>query len=300
MRTGSAIVFLAAIAASQPALAHEGHEHSSSFPWTFDPWILAPLALSAILFACGSLRFRPRSPAGRHAFTRRVSTFWSGWLVLAGALVSPLHWLGEHVFTVHMIEHELVMAVSAPLIVLARPSAMLLWGLPKIIRRKAAQVLAAKAVRRAWTFLSSGTVATLVHGMAIWAWHAPVLFDAAVESVPLHRLQHLCFFTTAILFWWSVIWKTNRGLAGWHLFLTMLHMSILGALIALSPNVLYGLQTQGSGKWGLSPLEDQQMAGLVMWVPAGIIYAGAALVLVGLWVRASGKGGAGGTRIVVR
>ncbi|RFB85475.1 hypothetical protein B5K08_25990 [Rhizobium leguminosarum bv. trifolii] len=300
MRTASAFMFLAAIAASQPALAHEGHAHASSLAWTADPWILAPLALGAVLFACGSLRFRPRSPAGRRAFAHRAFTFWSGWLALAGALVSPLHWLGEQLFTAHMIEHELVMAVSAPLIVIARPAAMLLWGLPRMIRRRAAQVLATNALRRTWTFLSSGTVATVVHGAAIWAWHAPVLFDAAVGSVPLHRLQHLCFFTTAILFWWSVIWKTHRGLAAWHLFLTMLHMSILGALIALSPQVLYGLQTQGAAQWGISPLEDQQMAGLVMWVPAGVIYAGAALALIALCIKGSGKAGAGGTHIIAQ
>ncbi|KPH05840.1 cytochrome c oxidase assembly protein (plasmid) [Rhizobium acidisoli] len=300
MRTGSAIVFFLTLAASQPAVAHEGHAHSTSLAWTADPWIIGPLGLSAILYASGSLRFRTRSPAGRRDFARRSLAFWLGWLVLAGALVSPLHWLGEQLFTVHMVEHELVMAVSAPLIVLARPAAMLLWGLPKTISREAGRAIATKTVRRTWNFLSRGTAATLVHGIAIWAWHAPVLFDAAIESVSLHRLQHLCFFATAILFWWSVIWKTNRGLAAWHLFLTMLHMSVLGALIALSPNVLYGLQTRGSANWGLSPLEDQQIAGLVMWVPAGIIYAAVALALAALWIRDSGKGGAGGTDIVAQ
>ena len=143
-------------------------------------------------------------------------------------------------------------------------------------------------------------VATLLHGMAIWAWHAPALFDAAVESMPLHRLQHLSLFATATMFWWSIIWKMNRGLAAWYLFLTMLHMSILGALIALSPRVRYAVQTRTAGDWGLSSLEDQQMAGLVMWVPAGVIYAAAALALTALWISNSGKGSAGGTRIVGR
>ncbi|EJC84041.1 putative membrane protein [Rhizobium leguminosarum bv. trifolii WSM2297] len=298
MKTGNALVFLLAIARSNPAVAHDHHAHLTSLPWTADPWILVPLGLIAILYGCGNIRFRPRSAASRVAFARRSLTFWTGWLVLASALVSPLHWLGEQLFTVHMIEHELVMAVSAPLLVLARPSAVLLWGLPKTIRRRTGGALAANGVRRTWAFLSNGTITTLLHGMAIWAWHAPVLFDAAVEYTSLHRLQHLCFFSTAILFWWSVFWKTNRGLAALHLFVTMLHMSILGALIALSPNVLYGLQTRVSGDWGLLPLEDQQMAGLVMWVPAGVIYAAVALALTALWIRDSGKGGASGTRIV--
>ncbi|MBX5224075.1 cytochrome c oxidase assembly protein [Rhizobium sp. NLR8a] len=295
MRTATTIAFLLM---ATPGLAHEGHAHSNSFTWTADPWIIAPLAVCAALYASGSLRLMSRSSAGRRVFAHRLLAYWAGWLVLAGALVSPLHWLGEQLFTFHMIEHELVMAVAAPLIVSARPSAVLLWGLPRIVRRRTGQVLASRMVRKTWRLLSNGTVATLLHGAAIWAWHAPVLFDAAIESTPLHRLQHLSFFVSAVLFWWSVIWKTNRGLAAWHLFLTMLHMSILGALIALSPNVLYVVQTRSSGVWGLSPLEDQQMAGLVMWVPAAIVYAAVALALAALWIRASGKGGADGTRIV--
>ncbi|WP_183917037.1 cytochrome c oxidase assembly protein [Rhizobium lentis] len=296
MRAGTTIALLAIMAA--PASAHDGHAHSGSFPWTIDPWIVVPLGLSAALYACGSLRFRPRSLESRRSFVQRLVTFWTGWFILTGALVSPLHWLGQQLFSFHMVEHELVMAISAPLIVLSRPSAMLLWGLPKIVRRQTGRALASNAMRSAWNCLSNGTVATLLHGVTIWAWHAPILFDATIDSPPLHRLQHLSFFASAVLFWWSVIWKKNRGLAAWHVFLTMLHMSILGALITLAPRVLYGVQTRASETWGLSPLEDQQMAGLVMWVPAGIIYAIAALTLTALWIRDSGKGGAGGTHIV--
>jgi cytochrome c oxidase assembly factor CtaG len=112
-----------------------------------------------------------------------------------------------------------------------------------------------------------------------------------VTNVTLHRLQHLSFFVTAVLFWWSVLWRSNRGVAAWHLFLTMLHTSILGALMALAPHVLYVAQTRVSQDWGMTPLEDQQLAGVVMWIPAGTIYAGAALALFALWINASSKRG---------
>jgi hypothetical protein len=88
------------------------------------------------------------------------------------------------------------------------------------------------------------TCATVIHGVAIWGWHLPFLFDAAVTSTTMHRLQHLSFFATALLFWWAVVWKSEYGAAAWHLFITMIHTGILGALMALSPRVLYAAQTR--------------------------------------------------------
>jgi len=129
----------------------------------------------------------------------------------------------------------------------------------------------------------------LLHGLAIWLWHVPVLFDAAVDQVALHRLQHLSFFGTAVLFWWAVLWRSEAGAAAWHVVVTMLHTSVLGALMALAPRVLYVAQTATAAAWGLTPLEDQQLAGLIMWVPAGTIYAGTALALIALWIRNSGR-----------
>lgn len=147
------------------------------------------------------------------------------------------------------------------------------------------------SAQAAWEWISRGTITTTLHAVAIWAWHAPVLFDAAVTNVTLHRLQHLSFFATAVLFWWSVLWRSDRGVAAWHLFVTMLHTSVLGALMALAPHVLYVAQTRVSEEWGMTPLEDQQLAGMVMWIPAGTVYVGAALALLALWISTSGKGG---------
>jgi cytochrome c oxidase assembly factor CtaG len=115
------------------------------------------------------------------------------------------------------------------------------------------------------------------------------LFDAAVTNVVVHRLQHLSFFVTALLFWWSVMRRSDYGVGAFHLFVTMLHTSALGALMALSPRVLYGEQTLHSAEWGLTRLEDQQLAGVVMWVPAGTVYAGAALALTALWISRASK-----------
>ncbi|XUM50297.1 cytochrome c oxidase assembly protein (plasmid) [Rhizobium sp. YTU87027] len=220
----------------------------------------------------------------------RATYFGTGWIALAGALISPLHWLGEHLFCAHMVEHEILMTIAAPMIVLARPAGVLLWGLPTPLRRTTGRMMKADAVQMTWTWASAGLNATLMHGVAIWVWHAPVLFDAAVTNVALHRLQHFSFFLSAILFWWAICWGSNYGAALWHLIITMLHTLALGALMTLAPRVLYFAQTRVAQAWHLTPLEDQQLAGVIMWVPAGTVYAGAALMMAALWISASGRG----------
>jgi cytochrome c oxidase assembly factor CtaG len=257
--------------------------------WTFDPWIVTPLIVIGLLYATGLAVLRRRSALARKVRRRQAFAYFTGWISLALALVSPLHWLGEHVFTFHMIEHEIVMAISAPLLVVARPIGALLWSLPRGLRIASGRFLRRSAVDAAWQWLSSGGNATLLHGVAIWVWHVPPLFDAAVASAAVHRLQHLSFLVTAILFWWSVLRRSDSGAGAWHLFITMLHTSMLGALMALAPRVLYQVQTATALDWGLTPLEDQQLAGLIMWVPAGTVYAGAALALTARWIRYSGN-----------
>ncbi|MGY3454198.1 cytochrome c oxidase assembly protein [Bradyrhizobium sp. USDA 4353] len=280
------ILFAVMLASSNAAWAHGGTSDGEGASWTFDPWIVTPLLITGLLYAGGSVRLLRRV---RRLNSVRAGAFWAGWLTLAATLTSPLHWLGEHLFTFHMIEHEILMAIAAPLIVAARPLGAMLWALPRGTRRWSGRMLNLAMLRETWSWLVRGGNATLLHGVAIWVWHVPVLFDAAVDQVALHRLQHLSFFGTAVLFWWAVLWRSQAGAAAWHVVITMLHTSVLGALMALAPRVLYSAQTASSAAWGLTPLEDQQLAGLIMWVPAGTIYAGAALVLIVLWIKTSGE-----------
>jgi putative membrane protein len=271
------------------AHAHGGEPDVGHAGWTFDPWVIAPLIAFAGLYAFGAAALSRRRKVGRDVRSWRHIACWCGWLSLVGALVSPLHWLGEHLFTFHMIEHEILMAVSAPLLVVARPVGTLLWSLPRAARSAIGRLMHNWFSRAAWHILTTGRYATLLHGAAIWMWHTPLLFDAAVTNVLLHRLQHLSFFLTAVLFWWSVFRRSEPGAAAWHVFVTMLHTSILGALMALAPRVLYQVQTATAAAWGLTPLEDQQLAGLIMWVPAGTIYAGTALALIAVWIKRAGE-----------
>lgn len=264
--------------------------------WTFDPWITVPLVFSAGLYLAGTARIWIRVGLGHGVLPTQAVAYGVGWTALAGALVSPLHRWGEGLFAAHMIEHELVMAIAAPLLVLARPGAAFLWALPRPHRQAVAACMVRPGAQRAWAYLTRPAVAAVLHGLAIWAWHAPPLFDAAVETVSLHRTQHLAFLLTALLFWWSLL-RRSPGAATGSLVLTTLHTSLLGALLALAPRVLYPAQTAAAGAWGLSPLEDQQLAGLLMWVPAGTVYAGAALWLAAQWIRGSGRAGRPGDAV---
>jgi putative membrane protein len=259
----------------------------SASEWTFDPWIIFPLAVSGWLYSAGFLALQRRSGAGRAGW---ALVYGAGWLALAGALVSPLHWLGERLFTAHMVEHEIVMTLAAPLLVLARPGGVFLWAFRSPTRRRIGRAVRNPVSRSLWRVLTRPLTATALHGIAIWIWHIPIFFDATVTDIALHRLQHLSFFATAVLFWWSLLWRCDAAVAAGELFVTMVHTSILGALMVFAPRVLYGVQTSHAADWGLTPLEDQQFAGLVMWVPVGTVYAGAAIAFVARWVRRSSQG----------
>ncbi|OWV92811.1 hypothetical protein ATY81_16815 [Rhizobium sp. R72] len=283
---GTALVLAVA---ARAAAAHEIGTHALQAEWTFDPFIVTPLCVVGLIYARGFSLVWRRARRGRRAMLLRAICFGTGWFALAGALISPMHWLGEHLLFAHMVEHEILMTIAAPMIVLARPAGVLLWGLPNPLRRSTGRLMKVNAVQITWTWASAGLVATLMHGLAIWAFHAPILFDAAVTNDALHRLQHVSFFFTAILFWWAICWRSNYGAATWHLVVTMLHTTALGALMALAPRVLYLDQTRFTEAWHLTPLEDQQLAGIIMWVPAGTIYAGAALATAALWILTSSR-----------
>ena len=184
------------------------------------------------------------------------------------------------------------MAVAAPLLVAACPGAALMWALPATLRRGTGKLTHGKVLQAVWALAARPLSATVLHGAAIWIWHIPALFEAALQQGVLHYAQHASFLGTALLFWWTLLPRSGRqqayGSSIMHLFFTSLHTGLLGVLLLVSPKLWYPENGSGAALWDLSPLEDQQLAGLVMWVPAGLIYGGAALLLAGLWISNSG------------
>ncbi len=249
-----------------------------------------PLALSLALYLVGTARVWQRAGLGRGVQRWQVRFFALGWVILVLALVTPLHWLGERLFTAHMIEHELLMAVAAPLIVIARPAGAMVWGLPKRARW-IGRLVSTGELARAWGWLTTPLSATLAHNIALWVWHMPPLYRTALDVPAVHWLQHVSFLGTALLFWSALLRGRAHirgdGAAIFYLFATALSTGLLGVLIALAQRVLFPFQSLVSLEWGLTPLEDQQLAGLVMWVPAGLVYVIAALALAARWITRS-------------
>jgi putative membrane protein len=214
-------------------------------------WTL--LALGTVAYSVGVRRLWRRAGVGRAIGLTQVLAFCGGMLVLLVALLSPLHHLAEERLWAHMVQHELLMVIAAPLLVAARPLVALRLPLPK--------------------WLSDPLVAWIAHAAAIWLWHVPGIFEAAARHEALHFAQHASFLVTALMFWWTVFARPGAGVAS--LFTTMLHTAALGALMALSNRSWYA---------GYA-LDDQQLAGLVMWVPAGAAYPLAALLLLSRTLR---------------
>jgi putative membrane protein len=249
-----------------------------------EPWLFALLAASGVLYAIGLRALWRSAGAGRGIAHAAAARFALGWAAMVVALASPLETLGDRLFSAHMVQHELLMVVAAPLLVLGRPLEAWAWALPAGVVRALAGVGRSRIVRRAWNAATEPVGAWCLHAIALWAWHVPALFDAALASEAVHAAQHASFLGTALLFWWAVLGRGVRrpdGASLASLFTTMVHTGALGALLTFAPHPWYA--HYAATPW-LTPLEDQQLGGLVMWVPGGFAYAAAGLAIVGSWL----------------
>jgi putative membrane protein len=271
------------------ALGHAPDAVPAAIPlwtWNTEPWLLVLLAVSAFGYLLGLRRLWASAGAGRGVAPRQAAAFALGWLALAAALVSPLDPLGHRLFSAHMVQHELLMVVAAPLLVLGRPLATWTWALSPMQRRVVGRLFQRRGWAACWSALTDPLVAWALHALALWAWHIPAAFDAALAHEPLHIAQHASFLVTALFFWWSVLGHDPRGRYGpGHsaacLFTTMMHTSALGALLSLAPTPWYAPYIPLTGALGFDPVEDQQLGGLVMWVPGALAYVIAALAVLG-------------------
>jgi putative membrane protein len=280
-------------AATGSAFAHPIDGAPAPVDWilhgSYEPWVLACLAASIGFYAVGLTRLWRHAGRGRGVSRLGAVAFFAGWAALVLALVSPLDPLGTRLFSAHMLQHELLMVVAAPLLLIGRPLAVWAWALSPAARREVGAFFHHPAWRVPWLWLSAPLAAWALHAAALWLWHVPALFEAALHDTAVHTLQHFSFLFSALLFWWSALGQASRprqGAAMVYLFTTMIHTGALGALITLSPIVWYPSYLPTTAALGIDALEDQQLGGLVMWVPAGLAYFCTGLVLAARWMNA--------------
>ncbi|MDE2901298.1 MAG: cytochrome c oxidase assembly protein [Chloroflexota bacterium] len=245
--------------------------------WTFDPLTLTGLAVLFLLYTRGLWRSRGRS--GNLFPWWRPTSFYAGWTALLAGAASPIDGLSGELFLMHMVQHMLMMMVGPPLILVGAPVVPVLRGLPKLLRDDLAiPLLQMRRVRKVLSFLASPLTAWLAFVFTVWIWHIPALYNEAVTNEALHFLQHVMFTSAAVFFWWSVIDpvplkpRLPYPLRLLYLFLATLQSTVLAAIITLSEEVLYTYYVSVPRLWGLTPGEDQMIAGLIMWIPGAGIY----------------------------
>ncbi len=258
--------------------------------WNGDPLLLLGLLGAAGLYARGVYQVWRRAGVGSGVRRWQVAAFGGGVGALVVALVSPLEAVAGALFSAHMVQHLILILGAAPLLVLGAPLYVCLWGLPLRWRTSLAGWVDAPPLRSLWHGLSHPLAVWGLYAATMWGWHAPPLFNAALHNDVIHEVEHLSFLFAAMAYCWVLLRpmgrrRLSRGVGILYLFTTSAHGSLLGVLIAFAPSPWFAHYVDTAPVWGLSPLQDQQLAGLIMWIPVGMAYAGVAAVLFVLWIK---------------
>jgi putative membrane protein len=259
--------------------------------WNFEPSIWIPLVIIVWIYAWGMRNVWKRASAGHGITKRHYSCFLGALLALLIAFASPLDALSDVLFSAHMVQHMVLILIAAPLLVMSDFPLAFLWAVP----RAQAQNLGYRSqqlttLSRIWRALSSAVFAWLLFALTMWVWHASTLYEAALRNEAIHALEHLVFLGSAMLFWWALLKPTTQkhvqyGMAIPYLFTTILQSGILGALMTFSSRPWYSYYTTLVTSWGITPLQDQQLAGLIMWIPGGAIFTLLDIGYFAAWLR---------------
>jgi cytochrome c oxidase assembly factor CtaG len=274
-----------------PILAHPGQPpapHDLWGAWNLDPVLLGGFLLAAWAFWRGQTS-GPRRPVD----TWRARCFTGALVALGLALLSPLDALSGALASAHMVQHLLLLLVAAPLLALSAPSSAILRGSPLALRR-------ASGRWRRRLGLTHGNLGVLRHPAAVWLlsvgviwfWHAAAPYDATLDNQLLHVLEHASFLVTAVLFWQVVVGvrgaaRVPGGLGVLLVFAMAMQSVFLAVLLTFARTPWYSGYAATTAPWGLDPLTDQRLAGVIMWIPAGGIYLVVALALLVAWIRAT-------------
>lgn len=243
--------------------------------WSWEPGLGFLLALTIGFYGAGWRRLRRR---GARFPSWRAWCFAGGMVAMILALFSPIATLDGVLFSAHMVQHLLLVQVGVPLLWLGAPLLPILWAFPLRRRRAIGRLCTAgHPVHAIFHRLTSPPLAAALHLSALALWHQPSLYDAAQGPTLLHQLEHTTFIGTALLYWWVIIHpsggrrRLSYGVAILYVIPLLLLENLIGALLTFADQPLYATYRNGPGFWGFPPLSDQQLAGLIMWVPGGLL-----------------------------
>jgi cytochrome c oxidase assembly factor CtaG len=238
--------------------------------------VLIGVAALAFVYGVGWRRARATGAPHRPGYGR-LALFASGLVAILAALVSPIDSLGDQLMLMHMVQHILLLDIAPILLIL---------GLSKVLLRPVTRRL--NALERRAGYLSHPAFAVLAYAGFMWAWHVPSMYDAALNNSAVHAFEHVCFSAAGGLYWWHVLSpiRSRMRLGGMgpigYMVSTKLLVGVLGVALAFAPSSIYPFYQHHPHYWGLSPGEDQSLAGLVMALEQSVVMG---VALVWLFVR---------------
>lgn len=255
--------------------------------WDFRPDVSLTILVAGFLYIFGWRRLRKRG-RGRTASNWRLASYLSGLAVLGLALMSAIDVFQSLLFLMHMIQHLLLVMIAPPLLLLANPMPFILWGLPVRLRQTVSQLFRRRsAFRQGLRKLTPPGKSWFAFIIILIGWHDPGAYNASLRYDWLHDIEHISFFVSGLLYWWHVIGagpRIHKPLSYTfrivYLLGTIPFNMFLGVVIAFAESPIYTYYTTVPRLWGISVLNDQQLGGLIMWIPGSMMYIIATLVIV--------------------
>ena len=256
-------------------------DQAVDFSWTAwhgHPSVIAGLVALTVGYLVGVGPLRRRYGGAARIGPGRLILFLSGVLVIFIALLSPLHELGDnYLFSAHMVQHLLLTLVVPPLLLMGTPP----WLIRPLFRSAGAL--------RIGRFLTLPVVAFILFNVVFVLWHVPALYELALRERGIHILEHLMFLVAALIMWWPILGMLPEmprpPYIGQmvYLFVQPTVPAILGAIITFSDGVLYEWYAQAPRIWDISAHSDQQVGGIIMWVPGGLAFLLTLAVVFLIW-----------------
>lgn len=255
--------------------------------------MLLPIVVSTLWYLGGFMRLRRLRTAVPLYGRKQLLCFLGGELTLVLALLSPLDDLADQLFSAHMLQHMLLLMVASPLLVWGRPAVAFLWAFGPAGRKRLGKAWQALGLTRGINGLMSPLLVWVLFCGVFIVWHFPGPYQWALHDENVHTLEHVSFLLTALMFWTIVIEPSGRrrldyGATLLYILTAAVLSSLPGAIITLAGLPLYPDYASATQRWGLSLLQDQQLAGLIMWIPGGLVYLVAAGAVMLKWLQFDG------------